>query len=122
MVVAVGLEVVGWIGGKVAPPRVTINKGGLIEPVGYPFWRRISDWVAGRRYVLLTFDDGPFGDGVDEKILTILRKHHAVAIFFEVCERINNNKDVLQKIQASGSFIGNHSYHHLHLSKLSGDV
>ncbi|TNY25270.1 hypothetical protein BV497_14770 [Fulvimonas soli] len=39
------------------------------------------DWLSGRKYVVLTFDDGPFGQGVDEQILEVLERHQARAVF-----------------------------------------
>lgn len=82
--------------------------------------RKVSDVLAGRKYVVLTFDDGPYGYGVDEQIMTTLRKHHARAMFFLVCSHINEaNQDVLGKLEGAGHLIGNHSYDHLKLDTVS---
>jgi len=82
--------------------------------------RKVSDVLAGRKYVVLTFDDGPYGYGVDEQIMATLRKHHARAMFFLVCSHINEaNQDVLGKLEGAGHLIGNHSYDHLKLDTIS---
>ena len=82
--------------------------------------RKVSDFLAGRKYVVLTFDDGPYGYGVDEQIMATLQKHHARAMFFLVCSHINDaNRDVLGKLEGAGHLIGNHSYDHVKLDALT---
>lgn len=82
--------------------------------------RKVSDFLAGRKYVVLTFDDGPYGYGVDEQIMATLQKHHARAMFFLVCSHINDaNRGVLGKLEGAGHLIGNHSYDHLKLDALT---
>lgn len=84
-------------------------------------WRKVSAWLIGRKYAVLTFDDGPYGHGVDEQIIGILRKHHAHAVFFLVCDHINDStKPVLDELEKAGDLIGNHSYNHLKLTDLRG--
>jgi peptidoglycan-N-acetylglucosamine deacetylase len=108
------------------PPRFTLEQtrqSGLtpIEPYS---WQRASDWMAGRKYAVLTFDDGPYGHGVDEHILNVLRHHHAHAIFFVVCSHINDTTGhLLDTFEHDGHIVGNHSFDHLQLSKLQdGDL
>lgn len=103
------------------PPQfVVAGRTGGIAPVAYPRWRRVSDMLAGRKYAMLTFDDGPYGDGVDESILDILRRHHAHAIFFLVCSHLTDSTaHVLGEIEKAGDLVGNHSYDHPHLNELS---
>lgn len=109
------------VGSEVPPPQFTIGEAGLLKPTEYPLWQQISDRIAGRKYVLLTFDDGPGGHGVDEQILATLAKHEAHAIFFEVCAHINiETINVPREIVAKGSIVGNHSYSHVHLPQLHG--
>jgi peptidoglycan-N-acetylglucosamine deacetylase len=82
--------------------------------------RRAGDWFAGKKYAVLTFDDGPYGQGVDEKILGVLRKHHAHAIFFVICNQVDRtNPALLGEFERNGDIVGNHSYNHLQLTKLS---
>jgi peptidoglycan/xylan/chitin deacetylase (PgdA/CDA1 family) len=82
--------------------------------------RKVSDFLAGRKYVVLTFDDGPYGYGVDEQIMATLKKHHARAMFFLVCSHINDaDRHVLGELEGAGHLIGNHSYDHLKLDTLT---
>ena len=107
-------------GAGLPPPRFTLNTGqGSVDPITYPRWRIASDWLARRKYAVLTFDDGPYGGGVDERILEILQRNHAHAIFFLVCSHINAaTSHVLGEISQAGDLIGNHSYDHPHLNQL----
>jgi peptidoglycan-N-acetylglucosamine deacetylase len=82
-------------------------------------WRAASDWLVGKKYAVITFDDGPYGHGVDEKILRVLRKHHAHALFFVICNRLDSsNRGVLGEMEREGHLIGNHSFDHLQLTQL----
>jgi peptidoglycan/xylan/chitin deacetylase (PgdA/CDA1 family) len=108
-------------GAWLSPPRFLLDRGQRnVDPLDYPLWRRVSDGLAGRKYAVLTFDDGPYGDGVDEHILEILRRHHARAMFFLICSHLNARTDhVLGEIEEGGNLIGNHSYDHLKLNQLN---
>lgn len=109
------------VAGRWAPtPRFVLDRGrGEITPIAEHSWQRASDWLAGRKYAVLTFDDGPYGHGVDEKILNVLRRHHAHAMFFLICNHIDaSTSPVLGKIEQDGHLIGNHSFDHLHLPRL----
>lgn len=116
---AVGAGGLIWAGRGLPPPEFRLTAQGLLVPANYPLWRRTSDWLARRKYIMLTFDDGPYGHGVDERILSVLAAHHAHAVFFEVCAHINDaTQDVPKKILATGNLLGNHTYNHRHLPKL----
>lgn len=118
-VLVLGATGLALAGRNLPPPPFALTNDHLLAPTDYPLWHRASDWLAHRKYIMLTFDDGPYGHGVDGKILTILAKHHAHAVFFEVCAHINGQTlDVPKHILASGNLLGNHSYNHLHLPKL----
>lgn len=108
-----------WIGRGLPPPKFTLTPQGLLVPANQSWWRRASDWLARRKYIVLTFDDGPYGHGVDERILSILAAHHARAIFFEVCAHIDSStQEVPRQILATGNLLGNHTYNHQHLPNL----
>ncbi|HET7300945.1 MAG TPA: polysaccharide deacetylase family protein [Oleiagrimonas sp.] len=122
-VLALGAGGLVWAGRGLPPPRFKLTNHDLLAPVDYPPWRRASDWLARRRYIMLTFDDGPYGKGVDAKILAILAKHHAHAVFFEVCAHINSaTRRVPKRILATGNMLGNHTYNHRHLPKLDPEA
>jgi len=109
-------------GANLPPPRFVLNADQKsVDPLDYPFWREASDKLVGRKYVVLTFDDGFYKDGViDESILDVLRWHHAHAMFFLVCGHLNEAADrVLSEIANTGNIIGDHSYDHEHLNGLN---
>tara|TARA_B100000795_G_scaffold34831_1_gene22983 strand:+ start:27536 stop:28153 length:618 start_codon:yes stop_codon:yes gene_type:complete len=62
--------------------------------------------------VYLTFDDGPIPE-VTLPILDLLKKHKAVATFFEVGENVLKNPTVHQRILDEGHMVANHTYNHL---------
>ncbi|WP_239950186.1 polysaccharide deacetylase family protein [Dyella terrae] len=91
---------------------------GIAAP-SYPAWHQFSNWVNHRKFAVLTFDDGPAGDVMDSQFLAILRKHHAHAIFFLVCNKINGDTaPALGKMLREGHLIGNHTLDHQHVSAL----
>lgn len=61
--------------------------------------------------IIITFDDGPDTENTP-KILDILEKYNAKAIFFVIGKKIAGNEDILLKIIEKGHKIGNHSYTH----------
>ena len=77
--------------------------------------------------ILLTFDDGPHPRYTDQ-ILAILKQNNLQAVFFEVGKNLGTVKDgqvklgnmakISDRILASGSTLGNHSYSHPVLPKL----
>ncbi|RXZ81572.1 polysaccharide deacetylase family protein [Paenibacillaceae bacterium] len=70
------------------------------------------------RKVALTFDDAP--DGVfTPKVLDILKKEGVKATFFVVGNRVEAHPDMMKRIIDEGHVVGNHSYNHPNLPKLS---
>lgn len=70
-----------------------------------------------KKVVALTFDDGP--SKYTQKILDILKKEEACATFFIVGNKALFYKEELQRMLKEGSEIGNHSYSHKWLNRLS---
>lgn len=68
--------------------------------------------------VALTFDDGPHPQ-YTQKILNALKKYKGHATFFVVGKRAEKYKSTIRKIIANGNQIGNHTYDHIKLTKLS---
>lgn len=68
--------------------------------------------------VALTFD-AAWGSDKTEGILNILKKHNVKATFFLVDFWIEDNKELVKKIDEQGLEIGNHSVTHLDMTKLS---
>ncbi len=70
------------------------------------------------KVLYLTFDDGPIPE-VTPHVLSILKKHNALATFFCIGENAEKNPEIYQQVQAAGHRIGNHSYHHYNSWKVS---
>ena len=70
------------------------------------------------KYIALTFDDGPHTKYTLE-ILDILKENNAVATFFIIGENAEEHPDLVRKINESGCEIGNHTWSHAYLDKLS---
>ena len=73
---------------------------------------------SSKKYIALTFDDGPHPQ-VTKQILQLLNKYHAKATFFMIGSRIQFYPDIVQEVQAAGHEIGNHSWSHHVLTKMS---
>ena len=73
--------------------------------------------AADDKVVALTFDDGP--SKYTESILDVLKKYDACATFFVVGNRVPFYGDILRRTLNEGSELGNHSYDHKLLTRLS---
>jgi peptidoglycan-N-acetylglucosamine deacetylase len=71
-------------------------------------------------YIAMTFDDGPSSANTP-RLLEILKQRNIKATFFLIGENIASNPDIVRQILADGHEIGNHSWTHPQLSKLSDD-
>lgn len=71
-----------------------------------------------KKRIALTFDDGPHPK-VTEQILNTLDKYHAKATFFMLGSRVQYYPDIARDVLARGHEIGNHSWNHPVLTKLS---
>ena len=72
----------------------------------------------GKKYVALTFDDGP-NKNVTPRILKTLKKHRAKATFYMLGKSVSEAPDTAKAVVAGGHEIGNHSYGHENLSKMT---
>ncbi|NOU68328.1 polysaccharide deacetylase family protein [Paenibacillus sp. LMG 31461] len=70
--------------------------------------------------VALTFDDGP-DTRFTPKVLDALKANQVKATFFVLGAMANSHPDVIKRIVNEGHVIGNHSYSHENLPKLSVD-
>ncbi|SEH47968.1 Peptidoglycan/xylan/chitin deacetylase, PgdA/CDA1 family [Halobacillus karajensis] len=71
-----------------------------------------------KKKVALTFDDGPHPE-VTRKILDLLDKYHAKASFFMIGKRVGFYPDVAREVSERGHEIGNHTWDHSRLERLS---
>ncbi|HEX8959660.1 MAG TPA: polysaccharide deacetylase family protein, partial [Solirubrobacterales bacterium] len=63
-----------------------------------------------RKVVALTFDDGP--STYTPGFLSVLRREHVHATFFEVGQEIRGRAGTVRRILREGDEIGNHTMHH----------
>jgi peptidoglycan-N-acetylglucosamine deacetylase len=71
-------------------------------------------------YIAMTFDDGPSAENTP-RLLEMLKQRNIKATFFLIGQNAASNPDIVRRILADGHEIGNHSWTHPQLSKLSDD-
>jgi peptidoglycan-N-acetylglucosamine deacetylase len=71
-------------------------------------------------YIAMTFDDGPSAENTP-RLLEMLKQRNIKATFFLIGQNVASNPDLVRRILADGHEIGNHSWTHPQLSKLSDD-
>jgi peptidoglycan/xylan/chitin deacetylase (PgdA/CDA1 family) len=72
-------------------------------------------------YIAMTFDDGPSATNTP-KLLDMAAQRHIKLTFFVLGECVKQNPTVLQREVAEGHEIGNHSWSHPNLAKLSDEA
>ena len=75
--------------------------------------------TTGNRVIALTFDDGP--GPYTTHLLDILDQYGAKATFFLIGSKVSGQASVVRSIHARGHQLGNHSWSHPELPKLSVD-
>jgi peptidoglycan/xylan/chitin deacetylase (PgdA/CDA1 family) len=73
------------------------------------------------KVVALTFDDGPHAAHTP-RLLDLLAKRHIKATFFVLGECVSSYPDLLKREVAEGHEIGDHSWNHPNLAKLSDET
>src|SRR5437868_2310473 len=80
------------------------------------------DWVhVDGPYVAMTFDDGPSAK-LTPKLLELLAAHHIKATFFLIGQNVVDHPEIVQRAAREGHEIGNHSWSHPYLAKMSDDA
>jgi peptidoglycan/xylan/chitin deacetylase (PgdA/CDA1 family) len=72
-------------------------------------------------YIAMTFDDGPH-DKLTPKLLDLLKAHHIKATFFVIGENAAAHPEIVQRAAREGHEIGNHSWSHPNLGKMSDEA
>ena len=88
------------------------------------FLTQYAAWYVGdtsQKVIYLTFDCG-YENGNTGAILDTLKKHSAPAAFFVVGHMIESAPDIVRRMAAEGHIVGNHTYHHYDMSKLSDEA
>lgn len=70
------------------------------------------------KVIYLTFDAG-YENGNTEPILDALKKHNVQATFFVVGHYLESAPELVKRMVEEGHTVGNHTYHHLDMSKIS---
>ena len=73
-----------------------------------------------QKVVALTFDDGP-NPATTNQALDTLSKYGIKATFFVLGKNVSGNEEILKRMKSDDHVIGNHSWSHPVLSKLSLD-
>lgn len=71
-----------------------------------------------KKKIALTFDDGPHPE-YTLQMLDLLKEKKVKATFFLLGQQVEKYPDIVKRMEAEGHLIGNHSYKHEQLSKLS---
>lgn len=71
----------------------------------------------GKKLVALTFDDGP--GRYTAELLDFLKEHRVRATFFLLGRNAVNYPSLIKRMDAEGHAVGNHSYSHPNLAKMS---
>ena len=71
-----------------------------------------------KKTIYLTFDAG-YENGYTPAILDALKKHNVKATFFVVGNYIQTSPDLVKRMAAEGHTVGNHTFHHPDMSKIS---
>jgi len=69
--------------------------------------------------IAITFDDGP--SVCTPALLDGLKERGVKATFFLVGENVETYPDIVKRIYEEGHLIGNHTYHHVEITKLSDE-
>lgn len=70
--------------------------------------------------IAITFDDGPSA-ACTGRLLDGLKERGIKATFFLIGEYAEANPDLVQRIYEEGHVIGNHTYHHVDITRLSDE-
>jgi len=71
-------------------------------------------------FIAMTFDDGPSAENTP-RLLEMLKQRNIKATFFLIGQNAASNPEIVRRILADGHEIGNHSWTHPQLSKLSDE-
>ena len=79
------------------------------------------DWVhVDGPYIAMTFDDGP-NEKLTPRLLNLLAAHHIKATFFVIGQNVVEHPEIVQRAAREGHEIGNHSWSHPNLGKMSDE-
>jgi cellulose synthase/poly-beta-1,6-N-acetylglucosamine synthase-like glycosyltransferase/peptidoglycan/xylan/chitin deacetylase (PgdA/CDA1 family) len=98
------------------PAQGLITAESILE---YPIGHEIARWGAGDpRKIVLTFDDGP-DPTYTPRILDVLKEYKVPAIFFVLGVQAMRYPDLVKRIVEEGHEIGNHTFTHADIGRVS---
>lgn len=77
--------------------------------------------IPDEKLIAITFDDGPRRE-TTERLLDGLRERGAQATFFVIGRQIQENQDLVERMQAEGHQVGSHTWSHTRLTGVSADT
>lgn len=110
---AVGVWAAGNSEARLAAAQVIAGKG-MLELV------RGSMETAIKPRVALTFDDGPSGVWTPA-LLEGLKERDVHVTFFLTGKNIEGNEELVRQMAQDGHLLGNHTYNHVQLTRISGE-
>lgn len=114
--VSVSTEITNW--------GLSFRENGK-APVGNATAKALKEFDAyyvgndDEKVIYLTFDAG-YENGYTEKILDTLKKHDVKAAFFLVGHYVEEEPLLVKRMVEEGHIIGNHTFNHPDMSKISG--
>lgn len=73
-----------------------------------------------KKEIYLTFDNG-YENGYTEKVLDVLKKKKVKATFFVTGHYLKDQPELVKRMVAEGHIVGNHSWYHPDLTKVSDE-
>jgi peptidoglycan/xylan/chitin deacetylase (PgdA/CDA1 family) len=110
-----GPELAATLQGRLPKPTATHGDGPLFEIRDRTVERFAPPHGKGR--VALTFDDGP--GPYTPQVLAELRSLHVRATFFVIGRAVKQSPGIVRSLRDAGMVVGNHSWSHPNLTKLS---
>ncbi|WP_066360620.1 polysaccharide deacetylase family protein [Herbidospora mongoliensis] len=80
---------------------------------------KVKPYCERYKCIALTFDDGPWP--YTPALLDTLKKHKAKATFFVLGRKVESRADMMKRMVDEGHEIGNHTWDHPDLTKLSDE-
>ena len=124
---SISLLILQEVSGQSAPPAQPVERSNsspapalVVASPAQPQITFNSVHVDGP-YIALTFDDGPNAT-LTPKLLDLLAAHHMKATFFVVGQNAADHPDILRRAVREGHEIGNHSWSHPNLGKMSDEA
>ena len=83
----------------------------------------VTEKIEEKPMIALTFDDGP-NETCTPRLLEGLKERGVHATFFLIGKNIEqgNNAEIVKRMQEEGHLIGNHTYNHVEITRVSDEV